>query len=420
MRFTRTSKVSFLRATIMNLGNVHCITNTVVFGACACIGLIALYLIRLSIDIDADRFNVNDGIKTITDIQDDGAISSHLKFKGPDANGKVKVVISLDAKEVADFLDKSKRDAAVAVRDAPVTNLNVSILLHKPNLCGNASNLTYIVYVISTLESQVMRNNLRTTWASPRLFKGDTSRLIFLVGIPDPGDKYAPSIRANIRTEFDLHGDIVQGDFVDTVRNGTLKSIMGLMWVSQFCPQAAYAVRVNDDSFVNIFEVMRMMQMHARQRWVMMCPQWKDNSMPILRNPKDCGGWCVADTDLPGRTHFPQYCASVVTILSRELVGALYRASFHTPFFWISDVYVTGLLPKKLPKHIHYLDMLEMMSFNGTQVLQQYTDTSSTLTLTIARLNKMEQFRAVWTALLKRLPPAVFQTLSDSSILQIA
>jgi len=66
--------------------------------------------------------------------------------------------------------------------------------------------------------------------------------------------------------------------------------------------------------------------------------------------------WCVKRSELRGRTRFPQYCAGIGYTLSSALLGLLYNASTTTPFFWIDDVYVTGLLAKKLPASVKYVD----------------------------------------------------------------
>ena len=44
--------------------------------------------------------------------------------------------------------------------------------------------------------------------------------------------------------EHKLYGDIVQGSFLESYKNLTLKAIMGLKWVSQYCSQAPFAIKV--------------------------------------------------------------------------------------------------------------------------------------------------------------------------------
>ena len=58
-----------------------------------------------------------------------------------------------------------------------------------------------------------------------------------------------------IQNEHLLYGDIVQGDFVDTYRNLSLKAVVGNLWVSKFCSKAEFVVKTDDDMFVDLYEV---------------------------------------------------------------------------------------------------------------------------------------------------------------------
>ena len=40
--------------------------------------------------------------------------------------------------------------------------------------------------------------------------------------------------------------------FQDTYQNLTIKTVMGLKWMSIFCPKAKYVLKTDDDIFVNI------------------------------------------------------------------------------------------------------------------------------------------------------------------------
>ena len=55
--------------------------------------------------------------------------------------------------------------------------------------------------------------------------------------------------------ENEEHQDLVQGNFLDTYYNLTYKSVMGHLWVSQFCRQAEFVVKTDDDQFVDLYEV---------------------------------------------------------------------------------------------------------------------------------------------------------------------
>jgi len=75
-------------------------------------------------------------------------------------------------------------------------------------------------------------------------------------------------LKAAVDAEFARHGDLVQGNFVDSYKNLTLKAVMGLRWMSQYCSEAPFAIKTDDDTFLNIFEMVRLMQENAKKSHV--------------------------------------------------------------------------------------------------------------------------------------------------------
>ena len=57
------------------------------------------------------------------------------------------------------------------------------------------------------------------------------------------------------------HGDIVQGNFFDSYRNLSYKATMGNLWVSEFCEQAEFVVKTDDDMFIDLFEVSDLLEL---------------------------------------------------------------------------------------------------------------------------------------------------------------
>ena len=66
--------------------------------------------------------------------------------------------------------------------------------------------------------------------------------LIFLLGRPG-----SPSEQMAIEKEAKREGDLVQGDFKDTYHHLAYKNVMGKLWASEFCPQAEFVVKADDD-----------------------------------------------------------------------------------------------------------------------------------------------------------------------------
>ena len=97
------------------------------------------------------------------------------------------------------------------------------------------------------------RNNIRQTWANSNSMK--RFKLVFLLGT-SPNE----TVNNEVKFESQLYGDIIQEDFLDSYRNLTLKTIMGLKWVASFCAQSKFVLKIDDDMVMNPVNVMRYLE----------------------------------------------------------------------------------------------------------------------------------------------------------------
>jgi hypothetical protein len=253
---------------------------------------------------------------------------------------------------------------------------------------------------------------LRETWANVTLFRNITFRVVFLLGVSPATDGRSSQQQHDIEQEFVKYGDIVQGNFIDTYKNLSLKALVGLRWVSEFCPEAEYVLKADDDAFVNIFELIPLMNAHANKSNVIICSRWGENLMPILRDRKTCMKWCVQSDEFKGRDFYPSYCAGIGYVVSRPLVPLLYNASKYTPFFWVDDVYVTGMLTKNIPVNITYVDVSTNFTMAFSEAFKQYNSTQPVTYLFVHTPFISDSFLMLWKFLMKR------QTDSQKNLLK--
>ena len=69
------------------------------------------------------------------------------------------------------------------------------------------------------------------------------------------GSTLDENIQRSLEEESQEYGDLVQGDFLDNYYNLSYKAIMGNLWVAEFCNQAEFLVKTDDDMFVDMYEV---------------------------------------------------------------------------------------------------------------------------------------------------------------------
>ncbi|KAK6020646.1 hypothetical protein OSTOST_13697, partial [Ostertagia ostertagi] len=60
------------------------------------------------------------------------------------------------------------------------------------------------------------------------------------------------SLNNDLKTEAAIYGDILQGIFLDTYRNLTVKNIAALRYVAAVCPTVQAVVKLDDDVAWNL------------------------------------------------------------------------------------------------------------------------------------------------------------------------
>ncbi|XP_041347572.1 beta-1,3-galactosyltransferase 1-like [Gigantopelta aegis] len=213
-------------------------------------------------------------------------------------------------------------------------------LLNPETFCAR-KDIFIITYVHSTPDRFEKRAVIRQTWGKWK-YLNKTILVVFIMGqVADIG------VMASLRIESGIHGDIVQEDFVDSYYNLTYKAIAGLKWVSTFCRQAVYVLKTDDDIFVNFYVLMRYILSNfglpyesTRQ---ILCNQYVNASVKRDKLSK----WYMAKEDFLS-DHYLAYCSGSAYLMIADVTQRLYEVSLNTPFFWIDDYYVTGLLAHKL------------------------------------------------------------------------
>jgi hypothetical protein len=121
----------------------------------------------------------------------------------------------------------------------------VSIISDTWNLCTNRSgiDLDIFVYLWTRMDSFDLRQEIRNTWANRTLFP--SLNVGFILGSSSDGE-----LNSMIVHENEKHGDIIQGDFMDTYRNLTFKSFVAWRWIRHNCKRAKYYLKMDGLCFL--------------------------------------------------------------------------------------------------------------------------------------------------------------------------
>lgn len=122
-----------------------------------------------------------------------------------------------------------------------------------------------VVFVTSAPSHRSARDAIRSSWAVPSFLQQRGIRVLFLLG-------HSP-LDLDILGEAEDHADIIQGSFLDTYANLTLKTIMMLHWTKTFCPRVQRVMKTDDDVYVNLHNVLHHLDtaMANRKRWIQGC-----------------------------------------------------------------------------------------------------------------------------------------------------
>ncbi|XP_046390407.1 beta-1,3-galactosyltransferase 5 [Ischnura elegans] len=237
----------------------------------------------------------------------------------------------------------------------------------------SSSPLMLLIFVHSKPANFANRQVIRETWGSG--LNAHQSKiiinLIFLLG-----EVHNESLQEQIRIENEMRCDIVQGRFLDSYRNLTYKHVMGLKWCTYFCPEASYALKTDDDVFVNIPSLVRFLtssnsdsSIKPRARRFILCNRNDDARVKRSYRSK----WHVSHTEYPMK-FYPPYCMGCAILYSFDVVTELYYLAQRRPYFWVDDVHITGTLSKLLNIPLMHLGNLMLVQTQVDKIISSVRD----------------------------------------------
>ena len=224
------------------------------------------------------------------------------------------------------------------------------IVLKPLRLCRrSAKDLFLLIAVLTHPDDVVGRSAIRRTWGSSAYSNGTwlgqvnvrTVEVVFVLGLRS--NVFNSTADEALQNEIRYFDDIVQGDFVDSYKSLTLKSLLILQMASALCRRARYLLKCDVDMFVNVPKLVRLLHKQddgdeRRRRSIL---GYIISGVGPLRS----GKYAVTKDEYPP-DDYPPYAAGSSYVISNELSPELYEASDYVRRMPIEDVYVTGLLAK--------------------------------------------------------------------------
>lgn len=211
------------------------------------------------------------------------------------------------------------------------------------DVCGAAS--VFITVIIHThpanrLERDTMRHNIPS---EDLLDLG--MRRVFLLGRAEWDDQtlYHKTPQWKINDENVKYRDIIQGNFKEHYHNLTYKHVMGLQWVTHYCPQTKFILKMDDDIVVDLYQYRDYLKSRYPDRKNLILGLLQVEGRPVRRKESK---WYVSKDEFPDDFYAP-FMSGWAYAMTTDAARAIVAESFKWPYFWIDDVHVTGTLAEK-------------------------------------------------------------------------
>lgn len=232
------------------------------------------------------------------------------------------------------------------------------LIFNNDSLCAShlpvLAQRSIVIIVLSERKSFLKRRLARQTYGSIKTANNIAILgVVFMLGNSDAsGDK---KIDFNeLEAESNQFGDIIMGDFVDSYKNLTLKSIMAYEWLTSFCREAEIVVKTDDDVLINIFylteEIKAWSSNEVKSSNIWCCVHWNESIMSNINSK------FYASLDEFPKAVFPTHCAGVgyiAPIITIVRIANEISRSFSGRVCSHEDVFMTGIVPRNI-KYINF------------------------------------------------------------------
>lgn len=215
-------------------------------------------------------------------------------------------------------------------------------ILNEPDKCSENRRAPFLVLLIATEARQVeARNAIRQTWGNESVASDLGFVRLFLLGKTE-GELGLLQQRM-VQAESRRHHDIIQQDFLDSYKNLTIKTLMGMNWVASYCQQASYVMKTDSDMFVNteylIYKLLRP-ELKPKKNYFT-----GNNMRGFAPNRNKNSKWYMSPELYPG-DKYPTFCSGTGYVFSGDMAGKIYLASLSIRHLHLEDVYVGICLAK--------------------------------------------------------------------------
>ncbi|KAK7175719.1 hypothetical protein R3I93_000094 [Phoxinus phoxinus] len=208
---------------------------------------------------------------------------------------------------------------------------NYSFVINEPEKCQK-ENVFLVLMIPVAPGNMAARDAIRSTWGTEKLVADKIISVLFLTGLPTSQD--SEKLQEDLLQESEKYHDILQSDFWDSYYNLTIKTVVMLEWLSAYCQNASYAMKIDSDMFLNVKNLVNMLLPAPKQNYM---TGLVARSAMVLRNPHS--KWYLPIT-VYSPALYPPYALGLGYVFSLDLAGKLVKAAQLVKPVYIEDVYI--------------------------------------------------------------------------------
>ncbi|XP_054726941.1 beta-1,3-galactosyltransferase 5 [Anastrepha obliqua] len=224
------------------------------------------------------------------------------------------------------------------------------------NVCRKYDKeLLAIIIITSYAGHDELRAAHRQAIPQSKLSEMGMQRVFLLAALPHT-EKFIT--QKQLLDEQQRFGDLLQGNFQEAYRNLSYKHVMGLRWAATDCSSAKFIIKIDDDIVYDVFHFRRYLEsLEVQQPNLIASSTYLAGYVLNARAPvrNTANKWYVSKQEWP-KDIYPAYLSGWLYITNPATALRLVKEAQQTPFFWIDDTWVTGILREKLNLPMQHLN----------------------------------------------------------------
>ena len=275
---------------------------------------------------------------------------------------------------------------------------------------SSGTDVFLLSLVLSYPKNREERQAIRDSFGGTERAEGKNVQTIFFVGTP-PNEPLRSQMAKKLQEENDEFGDILQTSVFESIKKTnppTTRLLAAFKWVILNCPLVNFVLIGNDELFVNIPNMVKILSKADGKTKQAYMGRSKKNARP-QREKRE---WDFVPEDLFKGEFYPQYCVGGAGfVVSKDFIRRGYMKMMQNPNkakkFPLGDVYL-GIIAQELKIYPRYNDNFRKAGGEAT-----YCDLRDAVTM--GEFNSAKKLHAAWsnaTTPIDKCPPA-FPTIDD-------